>query len=149
MPQEDPSFYVQTSLSSSIAWRVHKDKYLRNMEHVVVEGTSTAPSESQKIAIVDGMVPVQHIAKKFWTISSVKDLGENFNVRLLVLTADFDEVILVFDKYKGDSLKQKTSMARQQANMPFSTGTNIKHVNMGCFLSDEKLKADLKNTLHK
>ena len=93
------------------------------------------------------MVLVQKMAKSPGTISTVKELSQHLNDRLLVLTADFDEVILVFDTYKADSLKQKTRVKRQQGKDPVqyqvSDGTNIKHTPMGRFLSHEKTKADL------
>ena len=102
-----------------------------------------APSESPKIAIVDGMVVAQQMAKKSGTISTVKDFSQHFNDRLLTLTVDFDEVILVFDTYKADSLKQKTrEKRRQQGKDPIqyqiADDTSIKHIPMGRFLSHEK-----------
>ena len=54
--------------------------------------TSPAHSESPKIAIVDGMVIVQQMAKKLGTISTLKDFSKHFNDRLLTLAVDFDEV---------------------------------------------------------
>ncbi len=42
------------------------------------------------------------------TFSTVKDLAQNFNDRLMTLTERYSEVILVFDTYKSDSLKEKT-----------------------------------------
>ena len=44
------------------------------------------------------------------TLSTVKDLGQGLNDRLTSLTAEFSEVILVFDTYmyKPDSLKNRT-----------------------------------------
>ena len=109
--------------------------------------TTSVPSVSPKIAIVDGMVLVQQMAKKSGTISTVKDLGQHFNDRLLTLTANFDEIILVFDTYKADSLKQKTREKRRQSKDPIqyqiSDNTSIKHIPMGRLLSHEKTKADL------
>jgi len=72
------------------------------------ELVSSASHMSQKIAIVDGMVLVQKMTKKTGTITTVKYLGQHFNDKLMTLTAEFDEIILVFDTYKSDSLKQKT-----------------------------------------
>lgn len=117
-------------------------------EHVDEAETSSAPpSESYKIAIVDGMVLIQQMAKKPGTISTVKDLGRQFNDKLLVLTEDFDEVILVFDTYKANSLKQKTREKRRQVKHPIqyqiADDTNINHIPMARFLSHEKTKADL------
>ena len=83
--------------------------------------TSPTHSESPKIAIVDGMVIVQQMAKKLGTISTLKDFSQHFNNRLLTLTADFDEVILVFDTYISDSLKQKTRENDGKAKILFNT----------------------------
>ncbi len=101
----------------------------------------------RKIAIVDGMVLVQQMTKKSGTFRTVKELSQHFNGRLLRLTEDFDEVILVFDTYKPDSLKQKTREKRRQDKDPIryqiADDTNLKHIPMGRFLSEEKTKADL------
>ena len=105
------------------------------------------PSTSHRIAVVDGMVLVQKMTKKPVTITTVKDLVQHFNDRLMTLTAGFDEIILVFDTYKSDSLKQKTREKRRQGKDPvqyqIADDTNIKHIPMGRFLSHEKTKADI------
>ncbi|KAH3891911.1 hypothetical protein DPMN_016021 [Dreissena polymorpha] len=81
------------------------------------------------------------------TIIAVKDLGQHFNDRLMTLTAGSDEIILVFDTYKSDYLKQKTREKRRQGTDPvqyqIADDTSIKHIPMGRFLSHEKTKADL------
>ena len=101
--------------------------------------TTSAPSKSPNIAIVDGMVLIQQMANTPGTISTVKDISQHFNDRLLVLTADFDMAILVFHTYKADSLKQKPREKRRQGKDPIqyqtADDTNIKHIPMGHFLS--------------
>ena len=83
----------------------------------------------------------------------MKDLAENFNDRLTSLTAGFSEVILVFDTYKPDSLKEKTRERRRQGKAPIqyqiADYTNIKHIPLTRFLSHEKTKADLTDYLAK
>ena len=110
---------------------------------------STSPST--KIAVVDGMVLVQKMTKKPATITTVKDLGHHFNDRLMNMTAGSDVIILVFDTYKADSLKQKTREKRRQGKDPvqyqIADDTNIKHIPMGRFLSHENTKADQPYTL--
>ena len=63
------------------------------------------------------------------------------------MTADVDEVILVFDTYKADLLKQKTWGKRRHGKDPIqyqtADDTNTKHIPMGRFLSHERTKADL------
>jgi len=79
------------------------------------------------------MVLVQQMTKKSGTISIVKDLSQHFNDRLLTLTEDFDEVILVFDIYKAESLKHKTREKRRQGKDPIqyqiADDTSIKDTN--------------------
>jgi hypothetical protein len=110
-------------------------------------GTSIVHHTNQKFAIVDGMVLVHKISKQPRTITTVKCLGQHFNDSLVTLTAGFDEVILVFDTYKADSLEQKTREKRRQGKAPIqyqvADDTNIKHIPIGRFLSHEKTKAEL------
>ena len=56
--------------------------------------------------MVDGIVLVQKLMKKSVTMVMVRDLSECFYDRLVNLTQNFDEVILVFDTYKRNSLKK-------------------------------------------
>jgi len=112
-------------------------------DHVeAIDEPETSIAASPKIVIVDGMVLVQQTTKKSGTISIVKDLSQHFNDRLLTLTEDFDEVILVFDTYKAESLKQKTRQKRRQGKDPIqyqiANDTSIKQIPMGRFLSHEK-----------
>jgi len=50
------------------------------------EMDTTPDAPSRKIALVDGMVLVQQMAKKRATIVTVKDLSECFNDRLMSFT---------------------------------------------------------------
>ena len=89
--------------------------------------------DNPKIAVVDGMVLVQNMTNKTGTLSTVKDLAQSFNENLTSLTAGFSEVILVFDKYKSDSLKEKKTRDRRlQGKAPIqyqiADDTNIKHI---------------------
>ena len=63
---------------------------------------------------MEWLVVVQKITKKSGTIKTMKDLGEYFDEKVMKLTKGFDEVIVVFDTYKADSLKQKTRQKRLQ-----------------------------------
>jgi len=75
------------------------------------DGMDTTPdAPSRKIALVDGMVLLQKMAAKPATVVTVKHLSECFNDRLMSLTRDYDEIILVFDTYKDDSLKNATKI---------------------------------------
>ena len=82
-------------------------------------GMDTTPDAlSRKIALVDAMVLLQKMAKKPATIVTVKHLSECFNDRLMSLTRDYDEIILVFDTYRDDSLKSATRDKRRQGRAP-------------------------------
>ena len=109
--------------------------------------TDTGDSQSRKIALVDGMVLVQKLTKKPATIVTVKDLSASFNDRLMSLTQDFDEIILVFDTYRPDSLKSAVREKRRDGRAPVQyqvrDDTNINHIPMSRFLSHDKTKADL------
>jgi len=50
------------------------------------------------MALVDGMVLLQQMIKRPATIVTVKYLSECFNDRLMPLTRDYDEIILVFHR---------------------------------------------------
>ena len=92
---------------------------------------------------------MQKIANKPTT--KVRELSECFNERLMSLTQDYDEIILVFDTYRDDSLKSATRDKRRQERAPIEyqvrNDTNIKHIPMNRFLSHDKTKADLTNCL--
>lgn len=116
------------------------------------DGMDTTPdAPSRKIALVDGMVLLQKMAAKPATIVTVKHLSECFNDRLMSLTRDYDEIILVFDTYRDDSLKNATRDKRRQGRAPIQyqvrDDTNIKHIPMSKFLSHDKTKADLTDYL--
>src|SRR6218665_411030 len=104
-----------------------------------------------KIALVDGMILLQQMTKKPATIVTVKNLSECFNNRLMSLTRDYDEIILVFDTYRDYSLKSATRDKRRHRRAPIQyqvrDDTNMKHTQMNRFLSHDKMKADLTNYL--
>ena len=112
---------------------------------------TTLDAPSCKIALVDGMILLQKIAKIITIIVTVKDLSKCFNDRMISLTRDYNEIILVFDTYRDDSLKSATRDKRRQGKAPIHyqviDGTNIKHIPMSRFLSHDKTKAGLANYL--
>ena len=81
------------------------------------------------------------------TFSTVYDLAQGFIEKLTSLTAGYDEVILVFDTYKSNSLKEKTRERRRlgkpSVQYQISDDTSIKHIPLTRFLSHEQTKADL------
>ena len=79
------------------------------------------------------------------TVVTVRDLSGCFNDRLMQMTQDYDDIILVFDTYKADSLKTRDKQRRGKASIQYQVrdDTNIRHIPMNRFLSDGKTKADL------
>src|SRR6218665_3392631 len=112
---------------------------------------TTQDVPSRKIALVDGMVLLQQMTKKPATIVTVKDLSECFNNRVLSLTRDWVEILLVFDTYRDYSLKSATRDKKRQGRALIQyqvrDDTNIKHIPINRFLSHDKTKADLTNYL--
>ncbi|KAK5903111.1 hypothetical protein CgunFtcFv8_006920 [Champsocephalus gunnari] len=112
--------------------------------------TTSTDQPSRKIALVDGMVLVQRLSKKPATVVTVKDLSGCFNDRLMSLSRDYDEIILVFDTYRTDSLKSATRDKRRQGKAiqyQVRDDTNIKHIPLSRFLSHDQTKADLTDYL--
>ena len=101
----------------------------------------------RKIALVDGMVVVQKLTKKPATVITVKNLSEWFYDRVMSLTKDCHEVILVFDTYKPDSLKRITREKRRQGKDPVQyqirDEIDIHNISMNRFLSHDRTKAHL------
>jgi hypothetical protein len=83
------------------------------------DGMDTTPDALIcKIALVYGMVLLQKMASKPTTIMKVKDLRECFNDKLMSLTQDYHEIILVFDTYRDDSLMSATRDKRRRGRTP-------------------------------
>ena len=125
-----------------------------------IESTHSTTSDEdhcQRIAVVDGMVLVHKLSTKAAAVVTVKDLSVCFNERRMNLTRHFDEVIVVFDTYKADSLKNRTRQKRQKGKDPVQyqvrDDTSIRHITLSRFLSHDQTKADLteylaEKTLH-
>ena len=60
------------------------------------------------------MVLVQKPSKRTATVVTVSDLSSCFNDRLMQMTQDYDEIILVFDTYRAVSLKSATRDKQRQ-----------------------------------
>jgi len=149
--------------SSTVLPRSDKSKLIHALENMVTTDTDHAdqqeqPDESthsttshadncQKIAVVDGMVLVQKLLKKVAAVVTVKDLSVCFSDRLMNLTRHFDEVIVVFDTYRADSLKNGTRQKKRKGKDPVQyqlrDETSIQHITLSRFLSHDQTKANL------
>ncbi len=80
-------------------------------------------------------------------MATVKDLSVCFIQNLMNITAGYDEIILVFDTYKVDSLKKATRQERPGIQDPVQyqkrDETIIKHISMSKFLSHDQTESDL------
>ena len=81
------------------------------------QSSSSDRQLARKIALVDGMVLVQRLTKNIANVQTIKDLSELFHDKLSTLTEEYDEVILVFDTYKADSLKRMTMDRRRHGQI--------------------------------
>jgi len=149
-----------------------KSKLIHTLEKMVTTNTDHADQQEQpddsiysttsdadhcrKIAVVDGMALIQKLSTKAAAMVTVKDLSVCINDRLVNLTRDFDEVIVVFDTYRADSLKNRTRQKRRKEKDPVHyqvrDTTSIQHITLSRFLSHDQTKANLteyltKNTL--
>ena len=71
-------------------------------------------------------------------------LPPTFNDRLMNLTRHFDEVIVVFDTYRADSLKNRTRQKRKDpVQYEVRDETSIRHITLSRFLSHDETKANL------
>ena len=132
-----------------------KSKLIHLLENLIRDTNDLQTVESEvidlhlekKVAIVDGMVLVQKLSKKSSNIVTVRDLSLAFYEKLMQLTYNYNEIILVFDTYIQNSLKNKTRKDRLSGKDPvqyqIKDETNIKHILLGRFLSHEKTKSDL------
>ena len=77
----------------------------------------TDHTSDQPCRKMDGMVIVQKLSKKTATVVTVRDLSGCFNDRLMQMTQYYDEIILVFDKYRADSLKSATGDKRRKEKL--------------------------------
>ena len=60
------------------------------------------------------MVLVQKLSTKAAAVVTLKDLSVCFSDRLMNLTRHFDKVIVVFDTYRADSLKNRMRQKRRK-----------------------------------
>ena len=90
-----------------------KSKLIHLLEQLASEKTAQGDSLQDEATEEDNLNPnrmvlVQKLTKKPATMVTVRYLSQSFYERLMNLAQNFDGVILVFDTYKTDSLKNAT-----------------------------------------
>ena len=129
-------------LPSEETGRVYEGSMDENATHVLpTEGRDV----ERGVAVVDGMVILHKMQST--ALRTIVDLSHSFNDLLLSMTREYDEIILVFDRYKDMSLKYATREARLQGQRPvqyqIQDETLIKHTTMKRLVSHDKTMADL------
>ena len=80
-------------------------------------------------------------------MKTVQDVGTCFNERVMSLTKDYNEIIVTFDTYKKESLKNNIREKRRHGKDPvqyhLADDTNIQHIPLSRFLSHDQTKSDL------
>ena len=76
------------------------------------------------------MVVDQKLSTKVSSVDTVRDLGVCFNDSILNITRDYDEMIIVLDTYRSESLKNITRQKRkkrihQQYQVQDETNTHL------------------------
>lgn len=127
---------------------VEENAETENLEAAGAEQESgTSQKHHHRIALVDGMVILHNLTKKPPTMETVGDLSRWYYDRVMGLACDYDEIIVVFDTYKPESLKQRTRERRNLGQLPveyqIKDETNIKNITMNKFLSHYKTKKHL------
>ena len=122
-------------------------KHTNSQMKTPIETDADPPDHRRKFAVLDGIVLVQKMTTKPATVVRVKNLSVCFNDRLMNLTRSFDEVIVVSNTYKADSLKSTTRQKRRKGKDPVQyqvrDETSNRHITTSRFLSYEQTKADL------
>jgi len=72
------------------------------------------------------MVLVQKLSKKAADVVTVKDLSVCFNDTLMNLTRHFDEVIVIFDTHRADSLKNRRGKRDKRERTPCSIKSEMR-----------------------
>ena len=132
----------------------YQNKEERSAEGQIDFRTMSSSSHSRlarKVALVDGMVLVHKLTRTIATVSTIKNFSELFYKRLSALTEGYDEMILVFDTYKADSLKRMTRermrYEKYTTQYDIKDETIIKNIPMSRLLSHDQTKADLSEYL--
>lgn len=108
--------------------------------------------KSRTVVLVDGMALVQRISKSP-NMRTCQDFANVFLSMLIEIASPHDELHLIFDTYKEDSLKNSTRSKRSQkysgASYHVSDGSLLKNISLKEFLSNIKTKKELTEYLAK
>ena len=116
-------------------------------ETPVMEEDVVETNDIRKVIIIDGMAVVNRVNIKKSNIKSCADFSKCFLYIIDKEVADFDEVRVIFDHYKHDSLKNKTRSGRTKGRSSVQykvlDSTKIEHPERKEFLSSIETKEEL------
>ena len=126
---------------------IHHLKGLTNDTHSQEEPEEESAFHlSKKVAIIDGMA-VLHKLKKPPAVKNMRELADHFIQAVQAMSRDFEEVHLVFDVYKDQSLKSSTRDRRRGSGKEIAykvaDQTQVSNVTMQRLLSSSQTKQDL------
>lgn len=106
-------------------------------------------NDKDRVIIIDGQAVVQSM-KKSSGMNSIKDFGDAFLQRICRMMKQYSEGRVIFDRYIGESLKDKTRAKRagnaQPVKLVIHDSTNIRNVSMKLLLSHCETKAQLRQS---
>lgn len=115
---------------------------------VVQLQSMSVPSFS--VAVVDGMAELQALSKSP-DITTCADLGRSFTMKMFSKYDKYDEIHIVFDSYRSDSIKHLTRDKRlhgdHASQYKIMDNTDVKNVTMKKLLSHITTKDDLTDYL--
>ena len=103
----------------------------------------------EKVIIIDGMTFLKSVIKKS-KMKTCADFAESFFRMVCNIACGFDEVRLIFDRYKSTSLKAHMRIKKTQGKTTHyyvKYSTLIKNVSLKDFLSDVQTKEKLTSYL--
>ena len=102
--------------------------------------------ECKKITILDGMYMLRKFEDKH-PFKTMKDMANSFAIKIQNELEKYDELVLVWDVYKENSLKKQTRLNRLKGNTHIRyqvrDNTYIQHLSMSNILSHDDTKNDL------
>ena len=79
-----------------------------------MQACSDNQDRNWRVAVVDAMAIVHKLDTRPQTVNTMQDLANLFVNKLTDLTGDYDEVVVVFDTYIDESLKENTREKKEE-----------------------------------
>jgi hypothetical protein len=115
----------------------------------ITDRTDVATEATHRVIIIDGMAVVNSVIKTE-QMKTCQDFAQSFLDMISNMTANYDEVRLVFDRYINTSLKEQMRTQRTKGKSTYyhvKDSTLIQNISLKVFLSNIKTKAELTDYL--